>query len=63
MKQEPVPVVPVRKSNKRMEAKLKELCHTETTESTERVYDNEINNDYRYDSIFIIERCDGSAWS
>lgn len=56
--------VHVRKSNKRMEAKLKELCHTETTESTDIVLTTNNPNDtnivfpsVEFNAIYLLRHC------
>lgn len=56
--------VHVRKLNKRMEAKLKELCHTETTESTDIVLTTNTPNDTNivfpsvaFNAIYLLRHC------
>jgi hypothetical protein len=56
--------VHVRKSNKRMEAKLKELCHTETTESTDIVLTTNNPNEtiivfpsVEFNAIYLLRHC------
>ena len=56
--------VHVRKSNKRMEAKLKELCHTDTTESTDIILTtndpNETNIVFpsvEFNAIYLLRHC------
>ena len=52
--------VHVRKSNKRMEAKLKELCHTETTESLTTDNPNETNIVFpsvEFNAIYLLRHC------